>query len=353
MTDAVQISILGALALPDPAGEADLPDWIHLIPKGQVKAYDGRGPWSYEDAGQVIAASFEAAQRIHIDENHSTETAAKAGISAPARGYIREMEERDDGIWGRVEWTATGAELLRDKAYWGISPVFAHTKAGKILRIKNAALTNDPALSDLTALNSANMENGMTFLQKLAKKLGLGEDASEEDVLAAVAQKGGGESATAAQAMLSAMTTALGIKADASDTEVMTRVVSLSAANADLTAQITTLQAELSGLKEGDKLRAAEAFVAKAIAEKRAGVLPSKDHWVKLHQENPETAEAMMAAQPQLTETHATDTPPAGGGETISALTADQKLFAEQMGFDEAEYLAQLQADAKTNQGEN
>ncbi|NVK60486.1 MAG: hypothetical protein HWE37_10485, partial [Rhodobacteraceae bacterium] len=97
-------------------------------------ARDGRGPWHYDDAKAVIEESFSRRLRIHIDENHSTDTAAKLGLSAPARGFITEMEERADGIWGRVDWNESGRALLSDRAYWGLSPVLSYDKTtGRVL----------------------------------------------------------------------------------------------------------------------------------------------------------------------------------------------------------------------------
>ena len=96
---------LSALELPSVA-EGDVPEWIHLVPRGEFRAaHDGRGPWRYRDADQLIKTSFAARKKIHIDLNHSTGTAAKAGFDAPAVGYVTEMEEREDGIWGKVDWT--------------------------------------------------------------------------------------------------------------------------------------------------------------------------------------------------------------------------------------------------------
>ncbi|HBM58441.1 MAG TPA: hypothetical protein DD444_04565 [Citreicella sp.] len=173
-----------------PQGQIPAQMPIHLVPKGAFAARpeDGRGPWSYDDARAVIAESFARRHRIHIDENHSTDTAAKMGLSAPARGYITEMEERDTGIWGRVDWTESGRALLSDRSYWGISPVLSYDKlTGRVLAIARAALTNDPAVPDVLALNST--ETPDMFLTKLAKMLGLPEDASEEGVLEALATR--------------------------------------------------------------------------------------------------------------------------------------------------------------------
>ena len=37
--------------------------------------------------------------------------------ASTARGWIVNLEARDDGLWGQVEWTAHGSALMADKAY--------------------------------------------------------------------------------------------------------------------------------------------------------------------------------------------------------------------------------------------
>ncbi|SDF71611.1 Mu-like prophage I protein [Salipiger thiooxidans] len=81
---------LSTILLPAPANGQTVPEWVHLVPKGWVQARDGRGPWHYDAAKAVIAESFSRRQRIHIDENHSTDTAANAHFAAevPLRLFI-------------------------------------------------------------------------------------------------------------------------------------------------------------------------------------------------------------------------------------------------------------------------
>ena len=58
---------------------------------------------------------------------------------APARGWIVELQGRQDGIWGKVEWTATGRDLVAGKAYRGISPVIEHRPDNSIIAIRRAS----------------------------------------------------------------------------------------------------------------------------------------------------------------------------------------------------------------------
>lgn len=117
--------------------DASAPEWIHLVPTGQVTTIDGRGPYRVADATALARVSLQAAdgQRLVLDENHSTDLAAPKGEPAPARGWIVELEARPDGIWGKVEWTKSGLELMADKAYRHISPVITHLEDGLVLSL--------------------------------------------------------------------------------------------------------------------------------------------------------------------------------------------------------------------------
>ncbi|NCM96144.1 MAG: hypothetical protein GW948_02170 [Rhodobacterales bacterium] len=351
MSQSANLASLGAIALPAPPAGRDVPEWIQLMPAGQFRAIDGRGPWRLENAEGVIAASFAAAARIHVDENHSTITAAKMGLSAPARGYIVEMEARADGIWARVDWTEAGARMLRDREYWGISPTFSYDTSGRVLRIKNAALTNDPALRELVALNSAqNEETGMEPLQEIAGLVGLAADASLDDVRAAItALQTAVPQGEAALSALGQVTGALGLSEGAGATELVAAAAALRAGAGETGEQLAALQAEVRSLREGEQRRAAEAFVATAIADKRAGVSAAREHYVALHMENPTRAAALVAVLPKLGETGLKNDPPKLG-ERQASLSVEEKQVADALGLNPETYLAQLQADAKAKE---
>jgi len=320
---------LATMELPAPAEGAVVPDWIHLVPKGAFAARpeDGRGPWSYDDARAVIAESFARRHRIHIDENHSTDTAAKMGLSAPARGYITEMEERDTGIWGRVDWTESGRALLSDRSYWGISPVLSYDKlTGRVLAIARAALTNDPAVPDVLALNST--ETPDMFLTKLAKMLGLPEDASEEGVLEALATRIAAPAPEQTET-LSTIGRALGLEGEVS----LTAVLAAARASTGQAEALATLQAEVTDLKAEGQRRAAEEYVDQAIRDRRSGLKASREEFVALHMENPARARAMIEKMPKLDPTNTTLVPPAPP-EGQAALSTEQMTVARMLGID-------------------
>ena len=134
---------------------AGVPDWVHLLPLGEIKAVDGRA-WRNTDPQAVVNATRAIGRDLPIDYDHATDTGKASGAPAPAAGWITAVEVRADGIWGKVDWTERGREALAAREWRFISPVFLFDKAaGVIRRILRAALTNDPAIAELTALAHA------------------------------------------------------------------------------------------------------------------------------------------------------------------------------------------------------
>ncbi len=165
------------------------PEWVHLLPApadGLVQTGDSRGPYTLSPFAEIITNSFADRDALEIDINHATFLAAPNGGDARAVGWIREMQARDDGLWGRVEWTEEGAKLVTSRAYRGISPVVMHASETdkRISRLANASLVNRPNLRGLTQLHQ--QETLMSFIQRMAKMLGLADDATEADIASSV-----------------------------------------------------------------------------------------------------------------------------------------------------------------------
>jgi phage I-like protein len=173
------------------------PEWVMLIPAGEFSGRDGRGPFRLDSAARVIAATaaLGLTAGVPIDYDHATDFAAPKGRPAPAAGWIRELKDRDGALWGRVEWTPHGAKAITSREYRYISPVFQYSPDGAVTRLLRAGLTNNPNLY-LTAISARaagaiapRAEGGKamdTLLQQLCEMLGLDDDASPDEVVAAV-----------------------------------------------------------------------------------------------------------------------------------------------------------------------
>lgn len=146
------------------------PDWLHLLPAGEIRTQDGRGPYRVPDARLLITESMVGGKLV-LDENHATDLAAPKGLPAPARGWIVQLQQRSDGIWGRVEWTDEAKRTAIWRSYRGVSPAILHRADGTALAIARVSLTNTPNLTGLTALHAK--ENDMELRSALVQMLDL------------------------------------------------------------------------------------------------------------------------------------------------------------------------------------
>lgn len=329
-------------AIEMPATDAGVPDWVHLLPAAKpgqpVTTADRRGPYVMGNPAEIIAASFADTDALEVDINHATYVAAPLGGRSDAVGWVREMQQREDGIWGRVEWTPEGQKLVADKAYRKISPVIIHDLKKTILRIANVSLVNRPNLRGLTALNQ---ESPMTFLALLAAKLGLPADSSEDAILAAIPA-----SAPAMQSAIAEIGVALGVEGGDSVAILAAARSRAQAQPAELLAlqtELTSLATELNTLKSAGKRQAAEAFVDGAIKDVRAGVKPQRDRFIAMHMADPTGTESLIAGLPALGGS-AVPVAVTPNGE-VTALNAEQMAVAAAFGIAPAEFLKTLQAD--------
>jgi len=330
-------------AIEMPASDAGVPDWVHLLPAArigqQVATSDQRGPYVMGNPAEIIAASFATADALEVDVNHATYIAAPKGGRSDAVGWVKEMQVRDDGIWGRVEWTPEGQKLVADKAYRKISPVIIHDIKKNILRIANVSLVNRPNLRGLTALNQ---ESTMTFHALLAEKLGLPTETTEEALLAAIPV-----TATAMQSAMTEIGLALGIEGGdgvAILAAAKTRAHAQPAELVAMQAELTSLATELNTLKSAGKRQAAEAFVDGAITQVRAGVKPQRDRFIAMHMADASGTEALIGGLPQLGGEGVRTQAITPTGE-ITALNAEQTVVARALGVSEADFLKMLKAD--------
>ncbi|AUC54247.1 hypothetical protein CDO87_14150 [Sagittula sp. P11] len=335
MNTSLVTSPLAAIELTE-AGQG-APEWIHILPPaGQpFRSIDGRGPWHYDDPDELIRASFAAeGPRLFVDINHATTRVGPFGGEAPSYGEITEMQSRETGIWARVEWSRKGAELMADRAYRGVSPVIlSNKKTGKLSRVWHVSLTNTPALGG--AITSLSKEDPEMNLSAIAKALGLGEDATEEEILAAIRDM----KATATTDDLSVLVTALGANEDATVSELAVLARSL-VSNAKSGDRVEELSEQLAEMK-------AEAFVEAQLAAGVGIKADFRDELIALHKEDPARAARVCAQLPKLGRIKPT-TP--GPQEQISELTVDQRQIADQLGIAHDKYLASLQADAKAQE---
>ena len=364
----------------------DPPEWVQLMPGGELNARDGRR-WKLTDAAAVVEASRRRAGATDLvfDYGHQTDYARENGQPAPAAGWIKELQARADGIWGRVEWTERAAAAIKAREFRYVSPTFGHTRAGVVTEVVRAALTNNPAL-DLPALAQRRKNNddpdgaggsmheqlkrilaklGLREdsepttaqadaalaridpappidLAELAKALGLAATARAADVLAA-ARKRGGELAAA-----------LGLAETATADEVLAaaKAAKTSTAADDPTAYVPRAEFDrvATQLNELQTSRADEQATAAVDDAIKAGKLaPAQRDWGLASAKKDLAAFRSYVGSAPVIVTPAAPAP-APAGDPDAALTGEELSVCRSMGISEDAFKAARAADIKRDQ---
>ncbi len=261
------LTCCSAFTVEVPVTGGALPEWVQLMPMGTSTPRNGTPPVvileNRAHADQVVTASaaYMGPNDMVIDYDHQTVRAPAVAGKAPAAGWIKQLQVRDDGIWGRPEWTAEASAELADRRYRYISPYFAYRPDGRVTRIINAGLTNTPNL-DLEAVASAMADErtSMKDLKAIASALGLGEDAGEAAILAAIAALNAGTT------VLTGLASALGAKQGDDLVALASASVAAAKANkpdpakfvpvetvAELRAEMSAMEARLDAADEKEK----------------------------------------------------------------------------------------------------
>lgn len=184
--------IVSAAAVAVAANDGAPAPMIRLLPAGQVKLKDGRGPYMVDPAAVVEATrAYWGGEMMPLDYDHQTlATKDGKGGKAPASGWIdpAKLEARADGVWGPPEWTPAAAQHITAKEYRYFSPLFGALN-GPVTKLYGGGLTNDPAIGGLTAIAASRFhpqkEPDEMDLSKLALSLGLPADATLDQIMAA------------------------------------------------------------------------------------------------------------------------------------------------------------------------
>lgn len=290
--------------------------WMLLVPAGRFTARDGRkfDSGTKRDMEAIVARTktYHGSTDMVVDYDHQSVFGTKDGVGGTARaaGWIKELQVRDDGIWGRVEWTARAQAEIENKEYRYLSPVIPHRKTdGRVYFILNAALTNTPALDLEAAAASAvlaTIPDEGTEMEEILLALGLPKGSGEDKVLSAIngllsngtaiAKAVGLNDATLSSKpteILAAVNSAVGdrdqvavaagLKAGATTAEIVTAVKAALAANAPDPAKfvpiegLTELRNEVATLRAG--LTDDKAATAVSDAMKAGKLSPALEGW--------------------------------------------------------------------------
>lgn len=167
------------------------PEWVQLVPLGRVTGRDGRS-FTVRDPHSIVQRSLHGGRELPVDYEHEMDTPRAPGAAGvPAAGWIKELQARADGIWGRVEWTERAAKMIAAREYRFLSPVLFHSHDGTVMRIGGAGLVHRPNL-ELKSLSSEDSPMTETptapgaALAQIAEALGLHAEATSAEIVTAI-----------------------------------------------------------------------------------------------------------------------------------------------------------------------
>lgn len=354
-------------------GGVAAPTEFRFIPAGEFQARDGRpkecGSWvmTEEDGRRIVAELAAQSDCSVIDYEHATLLARSTGAKAPAAGWFKKAEWRDDGLWlVDVDWTACASDEIASKAYRYISPVFNYDpKTGRVLKVFHAALVNHAGLDGLTDLAAMAAEVFDTatptetphmeeLLEQLRWMLNMPVGATQEDILAQL-QK------IADQIKADPAVAANGFDLTKFMTDSREQIAALSAqvgtvdpekfapieVVADLRNANAALSAQIADLSSGGATAALNAVIEGALSDGK--LTPAMESWARdLGTKNLASLKAFIETAPAVVKPGASQT--AGGTPTptpgLAVLSADAKKICAQLGVSEADYLKTAQTAA-------
>lgn len=179
--------------------------WFHLVPRGEYPhtGDDGKTRVQVIDDASLDAMLKNFAPKVLIDQEHFSHMPDK---SSEAMGWISELQKRDDGLWGKVEWTDIGDAAVKNRRYRFLSPTWRKLQSlggDKVrpLHLLDVGLTNQPNIRGMVPLSnregseefrrtdpadSNNKNQTKAPMKQIAALLGLAAEASEDSILTAV-----------------------------------------------------------------------------------------------------------------------------------------------------------------------
>lgn len=363
-----------ALAICTAQFSANADSWLRVVPMGEFSAVDGRPMGDKTGDGkpveckawlltavqgqQLVAALKQKQDALVIDYEHQTLKASENGLPAPAAGWMKDFEWRDDGLYALCSWTPNAQSMITNNEYRYISPVFLYDpKTGMVNRLLHAALTNVPALDGLTdvlaktALSLFSSNSTQTtedsameeLLEQLRWTLNMPVGTTADEVKAQlqklIAQLSDGQGMAAASVDLLALLTGKDQAIAALTQQVQAQVTTTPDPTKFVPIEVVTgLHEQLAVLTQKTQVDEGEALVTAALKDKR--IFPAEENWLRgMAKTNLEAAKVMLASRPVIAALSQQQSsvikpnqhqPAAGLDETALAMCSMFGLTAEQ-----------------------
>lgn len=252
-----KISTLGMIANAAPMAGGD---WEMIAPYGEFPTADRKRVQKFgRPQAEAMVATFNSVwhrlgtmfRGVPIFHGHP-DVDPKNWPDDRRLGKITEMEAREDGLWGKPEWNALGADNAREGWWLYPSPAWLHPRT--------AANTVEPdELLSIGLVNTPNIPGSMPW----ANSAEFAEDYEEEEEI------------STDETMKEKLTALLGLEPTANDDEIMAALeAKMTPAAAEANAEeeaaaAAEKQAAADKLAEAERM-AMEANTARAAAEANA-----------------------------------------------------------------------------------
>lgn len=313
------------------------------------------------------ALESQGRKQLPIDFDHGMLGFISTRESSMAAGWFT-LEARSDGLWAAdIEWTKKAFESIKEREFRFTSPALFLEELEQVgdfraTEVINVALTNLPATvsqKPLVANSNPGEETEMKFTKEMLEKLGLKEDASDEQIAERLSVLASAETIADNAKKEAERATVLAAKAVGVAQE---KKEELAAAKADQQKlldssgasdldQIATRLDKLGKVQEVATELSTRVATLEADQQQSAwqmafntldtdGKMPESLHdWAKT--QSAEQLSAWGKGAPVVLSA-ARHTPPAGGGPgaTTVTLTSEDQKMATLMGLDVAKFAA-------------
>lgn len=322
---------------------------VQLTPAGKFASHDGRPAsiagcpfkdWTVDAAAfKTIVANHAKSKlaELVVDYEHQTYLSNSNGKPAPAAGWFTGFDFVEGvGLFATgVTWTAAAAAAIAAGEYKYVSPVMACDAQGRVIKVLNFALTNNPALGGMAAVAlsaHADLNLDPSSSTPSAKK----ETPKMLTLLTALGLNADTSEAVALQTLATVQAEVTALKANQFDPAKHVPMTVHAELQTQLTALSTKVESDgkaalLHAMLSDGRIEAAQQAYWATVS------LTALEAFSKVATPNPAFAAAAQAAAAK----GAGDKGGAGGvgaGAAIT-LTAEEKALALSSGLTEAEML--------------
>lgn len=338
----------------------EVPTEIHVVPIGEWKGYQG---WRTIQITAGDCLKIVENQAVHgdvlVDYEHQVLYTEYNGQPAPAAGWIKKVEARDDGCWATVEWTPRAIAAIAAKEFRYLSPVVVwgkvDGKSGAELGtfLHSVALTNNPFfkrdLRPLTARSPSpappastptNPGDDMALRALLLAALALPDTTTDEQITAtATAHK---DKALKADETHKVIAKALGLPEDAPLPDDVGAKITAATDKRGLIplADAARLMLEAKAQGAADPVVACKAAIKDAV--KAGKLLPALEpHYASWAEKDAAACSDALKGLGQVVPlTAQADTAGTIAATAAGVLSDEEKVVAKQLGLSEKDFLA-------------